>query len=69
MFLSELSFKLLVSDSTVFYSLDNGIFIMMFVNNCLFIGFNINEINIIKRKITKEYIIKDRSPVVYFFGV
>ncbi len=68
-FLNELSFKPLVSDSAVFYNLDNGIFIMMFVDDCLFIGPNINEINAVKRKIAKEYIIEDRGPAVYFLGV
>ncbi len=69
MLLNELDFKPLVSDSIIFYNLDNGIFIMMFVDDCLFIGFNINEINTIKRKIVKKYIIKDRGPVVYFLRV
>ena len=67
--LGELGFKPLVSDSAVFYNLDNGIFIMTFVDDCLFIGFNINEIKVVKRKIAKEYIIKDRGPVIYFLGV
>ncbi len=69
MFLNELSFKSLVSDSAVFYNLDNGIFIVMFVDDCLFIDLNINEINVVKKKMAKEYIIKDRSPIAYFLGV
>ncbi len=68
-FLSELSFKTLVLDSIVFYNPDNSIFIMTFVDDCLFIGPNISEINVIKRKIAKEYIIKDRGPAAYFFRV
>ncbi len=68
-FLSELGFKPLISDSVVFYNLDNSIFIVTFVDNCLFIGFNINEINVVKRKIAKEYIIKDRGPAIYFLEV
>src|SRR6266699_3847453 len=59
-FLNELSFKLLVLNFAVFYNPDNGIFIMTFVDDCLFIGININEINIIKKKIVKEYAIEDR---------
>ncbi len=69
MLLDELGFKALVSDSMIFYNLDNSIFIMMFVVNYLFIGFNISKINIIKRKIVKEYIIEDRSPTAYFLRV
>ena len=69
MLLSELGFKPLVSDSAVFYNLDNGILIMTFVNDYLFISPNINEINVIKRKIAKEYIIKDRNPATYFLEV
>jgi len=40
-----------------------------FVNDYLFIGSNINEINVVKRKIAKEYIIEDRSPAAYFLEV
>ncbi len=68
-FLSELGFKPLVSDSAVFYNLDNGIFIVTFIDDCLFIGLNISEINVVKRKIAKEYIIEDRGPAIYFLGV
>ena len=68
-FLSELGFKPLVSNSAVFYNLDNGIFIVMFVDDCLFIGLNINEINAVKRKIAREYVIEDRGPAAYFLGV
>ena len=68
-FLSELDFKPLVSDSAVFYNLDNGIFIVTFVDDYLFIGPNISEINAIKRKIAKEYAIENRGPVTYFLGV
>jgi len=67
--LGELGFKPLVSDFTVFYNLESGIFIMTFVNDCLFIGLKFNEINIIKRKIAKEYVIEDRDLAVYFLGV
>ncbi len=69
MLLSELGFKPLVSDFTIFYNPDNGIFIVMFVDDYLLIGPNISEINVVKRKIAKEYIIKDRSPVIYFLKV
>ena len=68
-FLNELSFKPLVSNSAVFYNPDNSIFIVTFIDDYLFIGFNINEINVVKRKIAKEYVIKDRGPVAYFLGV
>ncbi len=67
--LNELGFKPLVSDSIIFYNPNNSIFIMTFIDDYLFIGPNINEINIVKRKITKEYTIEDRSPVTYFLGV
>src|SRR6266566_5513648 len=67
--LNELGFKPLISDSVVFYNLDNGIFIVTFVDDYLFISPNINKINVIKRKIAKKYIIKNRSPVTYFLGV
>ncbi len=67
--LSELGFKPLVSDFAVFYNPDNGIFIVTFVDDCLFIGPNINEINAVKRKIAKKYVIEDRGPVAYFLGV
>ena len=42
---------------------------MTFVDACLFIRLEINEINAVKRKIAKEYVIKDRSLAVYFLGV
>jgi len=58
-FLGELGFKLLVSDFTVFYNPNNGIFIMTFVDDYLLIGSNINEINVVKRRIAKEYTIED----------
>ncbi len=67
--MDELNFKPLVSNSAVFYNLENGIFIMMFVNDYLFIGFKFNEINVVKRKIAKEYIIEDRGPTAYFLKV
>ncbi len=67
--LNELGFKSLVSDSAVFYNLDNSIFIVTFIDNCLLIGSNINEINAIKRKIAKEYVIEDRGPATYFLRV
>ncbi len=67
-FLNKLDFKPLVSDFIIFYNLDNGIFIMTFINNYLFIGLNINEINTIKRKIVKKYTIEDRGPATYFLG-
>ncbi len=69
MLLSELGFKPLVSDSAVFYNPDNGIFIVTFIDDCLLISPNISEINVVKRKIAKEYIIEDRGPAVYFLGV
>ncbi len=67
--LNELGFKPLVSDFVVFYNLDNGIFIVTFVDNCLFIGSNISKINVVKRKIAKEYIIEDRGPAAHFLKV
>ncbi len=67
--LGELDFKPVVLDSAVFYNPNNGIFIMTFVNDCLFIGPNINKINVVKRKIAKKYIIKNRSPATYFLRV
>ena len=42
---------------------------MIFIDNCLFIDFNINEINIVKKKIAKEYIIEDRNLAIYFFKI
>src|SRR6266566_4777511 len=68
-FLNELGFKPLISDSAVFYNPDNGIFIMTFIDDYLLIGPNISEINVVKRKIAKEYTIEDRSPAAYFLGV
>src|SRR6266566_757658 len=68
-FLGELGFKPLVSDSAVFYNPENGIFIVMFVDDCLFIGLKFSEINVVKRKIAKEYAIEDRGPAAYFLGV
>ncbi len=68
MLLSELGFKPLVLDSTVFYNPENGIFIMTFVDDCLLIGPKLNEINTIKKKIVKEYVIKDRGFTAHFLG-
>ena len=68
-FLGELGFKPLVSDSAVFYNPENGIFIVMFVDDCLFIGLKFSEINVVKRKIAKEYAIEDRGPAAYFLKV
>ncbi len=42
---------------------------MTFIDDCLFIGLKLNEINAIKRKIAKEYVIEDRSLAVYFLRV
>jgi len=67
--LNELGFKPLISNSAVFYNLDNGIFIVTFVDDYLFISPNISEINTVKRKIAKKYIIKDRNPAAYFLRV
>ena len=67
--LGELDFKPLVSDFTIFYNPDNSIFIMTFVDDYLFIGLNISEINVVKRKIAKEYTIEDRGLAVYFLKV
>ncbi len=69
MFLGELNFKPLVLNFIVFYNPDNDIFIVIFIDDCLFIGFNINKINAIKKKIAKEYIIEDRGSVAYFLEV
>ena len=68
-FLGELGFKPLVSNSAVFYNPENGIFIITFIDNYLLIGPKFNEINAIKRKIAKEYVIEDRGPTTYFLGV
>jgi len=59
MLLGELGFKPLVSDSAVFYNPESGIFIVTFVDDCLLIGFKLSEINVVKRKIVKEYAIED----------
>ncbi|SRR6266566_2258957 len=67
--LNKLNFKPLISNSTIFYNPNNGIFIITFIDNYLFIDLNINEINVIKKKIAKEYIIKDRDPTTYFLKV
>src|SRR6266699_5063589 len=55
--LGELGFKPLISDSTVFYNLESGIFIMTFIDDYLFICPKFNEIKYVKRKIDKEYAI------------
>ncbi|SRR6266566_2102155 len=57
--LDELGFKPLVSNFAVFYNLENDIFIITFVDDCLIIDLKFNEINVVKRKIAKEYIIED----------
>ncbi len=67
--LGELGFKPLVSDSAVFYNPENGIFIVTFVDDCLLIGPKLSEINAVKKKIAKEYVIEDRGPAAYFLGV
>jgi len=67
--LRELGFKPLILDSAVFYNPENGIFIVTFVDDCLFIGFKLSEINTVKKKIAKEYVIEDRGPAAYFLGV
>ena len=67
--LGKLGFKPLISNSAVFYNLKSGIFIMTFVNDYLLIDPKLNEINIVKRKIAKEYVIEDRGPTAYFLGV
>ena len=67
--LNELGFKPLVSNSTVFYNPKNGIFIMTFIDDCLLIDPKLSEINVVKKKIAKEYVIKDRGPTAYFLGV
>ncbi len=67
--LNELGFKPLVSDSAIFYNPNNGIFIVTFIDDCLLIGLNISEINVVKRKIAKEYAIENQSPATYFLGV
>ena len=64
--LNELGFKPLNSDSTIFYNPDNSIFIMTFVDDYLFIGPNISKINVVKRKIVKEYVIKRPRPRYLF---
>jgi len=64
-----LGFKPLVLNSAVFYNPNSGIFIMMFVDDYLFIGLNINKINVVKWKITKKYTIEDRGPTIYFLRV
>jgi len=68
-FLNKLSFKPLISDFAIFYNLNNGIFIITFIDDCLFINFNINKINAVKKKIIKEYVIEDRGSATYFFRV
>ncbi len=54
-----MGFKPLVLDSAVFYNPENGIFIVTFVDDCLLISFKFNEINAVKKKIAKEYVIED----------
>ncbi len=65
----EHGFEPLISDFTVFYNLYYGIFIVTFIDDCLFIGPRFNEINIVKRKIAKEYVIEDRVSAEYFLEV
>ncbi len=67
--LDELDFKPLISNSAVFYNPKNGIFIVTFIDDCLLIGFKLSEINAVKKKIAKEYIIKDRGFTAYFLEV
>jgi len=67
--LGKLGFKLLVLDSAVFYNPESGIFIVTFINDCLLIGPKLSEINTVKRKIAKEYVIEDRGLAAYFLGV
>ncbi len=69
MLFEEYRFELLVLDFAVFYNLYNGIFIVTFVGDCLFIIFKFSEINVVKRKIIKKHVIKDRGFVVYILRV
>ncbi len=42
---------------------------MTFIDDCLLIDPKLSEINTVKKKIAKEYTIKDRGPTAYFLGV
>ena len=52
--LEELGFKPLISDFAVFYNPRIGVFIIIYVDDCLLIGPKIDVINVIKRKWLKN---------------
>ena len=65
----SLGYQPLTSDSATYYSSQDGIFIISYVDDCLLIGPSIHKIRALKKSLSKAYDIKDLGPAKYFLGV
>ena len=67
--LKNLGYKPLASDSAVYINPKERLFIITFVDDCLIIRPDINNIKALKAKLGSKYAIEDRGPASYFLGV
>ncbi|KAK2070828.1 hypothetical protein P8C59_005295 [Phyllachora maydis] len=67
--LKSLGYLPLISDPGVFYNAKTCHFIVIYVDDCLFIGPNIGYITDLKKRLNKVYAIEDLGPAAYFLGV
>ncbi|KAK2067214.1 hypothetical protein P8C59_000973 [Phyllachora maydis] len=66
--LKSLGYLPLISDLEVFYNAKTCHFIVIYIDNCLFIGPNIGYITDLKKRLNKVYTIEDLGPAAYFLG-
>ena len=62
-------YRPLVSDTTVYFNSQKGIYIVSHVDDYLLIGPNLTNINSLKRRLHKVYAIEDLGPAKIFLGV
>ncbi|KAK2073977.1 hypothetical protein P8C59_008214 [Phyllachora maydis] len=67
--LKSLGYLPLILDLGVFYNAKTCYFIVTYVDNCLFIGPDIDYITDLKKRLNKVYAIEDLGPAAYFLGV
>ena len=65
----SLGYQPLTSDLATYYSSQDGIFIISYVDDCLLIGPSIHKIRALKKSLSKAYDIEDLGLAKYFLGV
>ncbi|KAK2070833.1 hypothetical protein P8C59_005300 [Phyllachora maydis] len=64
-----LDYTVTYASTRVFYNAKTCYFIVIYIDDCLFIGPNIGYITDLKKRLNKVYAIEDLGPAAYFLGV